>query len=72
MSSRSESVIPFTSLAVMPSGGFLIYVCLSSSKCFGSIEVPPIFEYLQYEADGIENQGNFPLERQRYGAIALS
>lgn len=37
MSSRSESVMFLTSFVVMPSGGFLIYFCLSSSINFGSI-----------------------------------
>lgn len=37
MSSRSESVMFLTSFAVIPSGGFLIYFCLSSSMNFESI-----------------------------------
>ena len=37
MSSRSESVMFLTSSAVMPSGGSLIYFCLSPSTNFGSI-----------------------------------
>ena len=37
MSSRSESVMFLTSADVMPSGGFLIYFCLSSSTNFESI-----------------------------------
>ena len=36
MSSRSESVMFFTSFGVMPSGGSLIYFCLSFSMNSGS------------------------------------
>jgi len=37
MSSKSESVMFSTNLAVMPSGGFLIYFCLSPSIKFESM-----------------------------------